>query len=102
MQWHTQAVSITKNLKVKIDLTLPKISATKIVTWNCHVDDSAKGRYDMILGRYILKALGFNVKLSEHDTKSDYGPLKGSTAPMIDMVTSSFKNLNTGNITPGE
>ena len=55
MQWHTQAVSITKNLKVKIDLTLPKISATKIVTWNCHVDDSAKGRYDMILGRYILK-----------------------------------------------
>ena len=23
--------------------------------WNFHVDDSTKGRYNMILGRYILK-----------------------------------------------
>ena len=32
MQWHTQAGKITTNLKVKIDFTLPEISATKIVT----------------------------------------------------------------------
>ena len=40
MQWHTQAGSITTNLKVKIDFTFPEISATKIVTWNCHADAS--------------------------------------------------------------
>ena len=32
MQWHTQAGSITTNLKVKIDFTLPGLSAEKIVT----------------------------------------------------------------------
>ena len=53
MQWNTQAGNITNNLKVKIDFTLPGISATNVVTWNCHVDDSDKGRYNMILGRYI-------------------------------------------------
>ena len=54
MQCHTQEGKITTNLKVKIDFTSPELSRTKIVTWNCRVDDSSKGRYDMILGRYIL------------------------------------------------
>ena len=61
MQWHTQVGIITTNIKVEIYFTLPKISATKIVTWNFHVDDSAKGGYDMILGRYLLTALGSNL-----------------------------------------
>ena len=54
MQWHTQKCNITTNIKVKIYITLPELSATKIMTWNCHVDESAKGRYDMILGINIL------------------------------------------------
>ena len=53
MQWHMQAGKITKNSKVKVDFTLPELIAIKIVTWNYHVDDSAKVMYDMILGRYI-------------------------------------------------
>ena len=61
MQWHTQVGIITNNIKVEIYFTLPEISATKIVTWNFHVDDSAKGGYDMILGRYLLTALGSNL-----------------------------------------
>ena len=61
--------SIPTNSKVKIDFTLTELSATKIVIWNCHVDDSAKGRYDMILGRNILKALGLNLKFSDHVIK---------------------------------
>ena len=47
---HTQAVNITTNLKVKVDFTLPSIRPTNNVTWKCHLDDSAKGRYDMISG----------------------------------------------------
>ena len=51
MQWHTQARNITTNLKVKVDFNLPTLSATNAVRKNFHVDESAMGRYDMILGQ---------------------------------------------------
>ena len=51
MQWHTQAGNITTNQKVKINVTLPELSATKKLMWRCHLDDSAKGRYEMVLDR---------------------------------------------------
>ena len=54
MQWHMQAGNITTKLEVKIYFTLLKLSATNVVMWDCYVDDSAKGRYDIILGQYIL------------------------------------------------
>ena len=57
------------------------------MTWYYHVDDSTKGRYDMILVRDMLTALELNKKLSEHVIKSDGGPLKGSTSPMVDLGT---------------
>ena len=79
MQWHIQAGKTTTNLKVEIDFTLPELRATKIVTWNWHVDDSAKIRYDMILGRDLLTVLVLNIYLSYPVTKSYDGPFKGST-----------------------
>ena len=57
MQWNMQAGKITTNQKVKIDFTLPELSAKQIVTRNCHVDNSAKSRYDIILGRDLLTEL---------------------------------------------
>ena len=54
MQWHTQDGNITTNIKVKVDFTLPALSATNVVMWKCCVDDSAKGRYNMILGRDLF------------------------------------------------
>ena len=51
MQWHTQVVNLTTYLNVKIYFTLPEFSTTKITTWECLVDNYAKIRYDMILGR---------------------------------------------------
>ena len=83
MQWNTQAGNITTNLKVKIDFILPTNSAMNVVTWNCHMDDSAKGRYDMILGQDILTELGLNLKFSEHVIKADDGPFNGSTTPWL-------------------
>ena len=38
IKWHTQAGNIATNIKVEIYFTLPEFSATKIMTWNCHVD----------------------------------------------------------------
>ena len=55
MQWHIQAGNITTNLKVELEFTLTEQSKTNVVTWKFHGYDSTKGRYNMILGRYILK-----------------------------------------------
>ena len=96
IQFHTQAGNITTNIKVEIYFTLPDLSMTKIMMWNFHVYDSTKVRYNMILGRNILTALGLNLKLSPHVIKADNGHLKGSTAPMVGMGTYEFKILNTG------
>ena len=49
MQCNTQARNITTNIKVKVKFALPSLIATNVVTWKCHVDDSTKGRYDIIL-----------------------------------------------------
>ena len=66
IQWHTQVAIITTNIKVKIYFTLPELSAAKTVTWKCHVDDYAKVRYGMILGRYLLIDLVLNLRLSRY------------------------------------
>ena len=102
MQWHTQAGNITTNLKVKVDLTLPALSVTDVMMWRCNVDDSDKGSYNMILGLDLLTELGLNLKFSEHVIEAGDGPFNGSTTPMVDLGTYIFKDLNTGEITPGE
>ena len=51
MQWHTQAGNITTNHKIKIDFTLLALSEPNVMMWKFHVDESAKGRRNMILGR---------------------------------------------------
>ena len=53
--------------------------------WKCHVNDSAKVAYDMILGRDILTTLWLNLELSDHVIESYDGPSKGSTYPMADL-----------------
>ena len=65
------------------------------MTWKCRLDDSAKGRYDMILGRNLLTELGLNLKLSEHAIKYDDRPFKEYTPPMFNLVTYVLKYLNT-------
>ena len=102
MQWHMQAGNITTNLKVKVDFTLPELVMTNVLTWKIHVDNSAKGRYYMILGQYILTQLGLNLNISEHVIKADGRPFKGSTTPMVDLGKCVFIYLNTQKIIPEE
>ena len=54
MQRHTQAGNVTANIKVKTNFILPALSSMNIVTWKFHINDSNKGRYDMILRRDLL------------------------------------------------
>ena len=102
IQRHVQGGRMTENIKVTIYLKLPELSPTKIMAWNCNVDDSAKGRYDMILGIVLLSVLGLNIKLLDHFIEENDGPVKASNAPMVDMGTYEFKDLNTGKITTEE
>ena len=53
MLWRTQAGDITTNLNADVVFTLPELSTSIDVTWIYHSDDSAKGRYNMILGMDI-------------------------------------------------
>ena len=85
-----------------MDLTLPALSAVNFVTWKCHMDDSTRGMYDMILGRDIWTELGLNLKFSEHVIKADDGLFIGSVAPMVDLGMYVFKDLNIGKIKPEE
>ena len=62
VQWHIQSGIIPTNIKVKIDFTSSELSAENIMTWNCHVGESAKVKYDIILGRYLLQSLRINPK----------------------------------------
>ena len=72
------------------------------MTWKVFVDDSAKGRFNMILGRYLSTALGLNLKLPKHIIESGDISLKLPTAPIIDLGAYKFKDLNTDKITPEE
>ena len=51
MQWHKQSGNITTNIKIEVYYTLPELIPTNGMTLKCHVDDSSKYIYDMILGR---------------------------------------------------
>ena len=51
------------------------------------MDYSTKGRYDMILGRYVLTESGLILKFSEHVIKADNVRFKGSTTPKVDLGT---------------
>ena len=100
MKWHTQGGKINTNLNIKIDLTLSELSATEMLTCDCHVDEYTKGRYDIILGRDILNFLVLNLKWSNHVIEADGGPFKKSTAPIFDLGTYEFKDLEARKITP--
>ena len=63
------------------------------MTGECHVDDPAKDRYNIILGRDIFTSFGLHLQFSQHAIKGGDRPSKGSTAPMIDLVTYEFKDL---------
>ena len=66
------------------------------------MDDSTKGRCDMILVWDLWIELGLNLKFYEHVIESDDGPFKGSTTPIANLGTYVFEYLNIEKITPGE
>ena len=94
--------NITTNLRIKIDFDLPEFSATKIVMWNFHVENSTKSRYGMILDRYLLILLRLDLKVSYCVINGSDGPFERCRAPMVNSGMHLFKILNKSKITPEE
>ena len=82
-QRQTQFFNLTNNHKDKKYFILPEFSATKIVTWGFHVDDSAKSRYNIILGRAILTALVLYLKIPITSSKEVMDRLRGAHQPLL-------------------
>ena len=72
--WETQAGKLMTANKVNVYFYLPAFSATKIVTWKCCVDESTNSRYGMVLGKYLITALGLYLKFSREESIDSEGP----------------------------
>ena len=64
--WETKAGHFTVSEMANVDLYLPELSVKKVVTWKLNVGESNKVRYNMILGRELIAAMGLEIKFSEH------------------------------------
>ena len=91
--WETQSGKFTTSKKANIDFCLPEFSATKIVSWKCHLDKKTNSRYDMILGRDLLSALGLDLNFSQNLIIGGEGPYEGCLEPMSDFSNYDFKYL---------
>ena len=75
--WETQTGKFTTLKKFNGDFCVPEFSATRILTWKCHVAESAKGWYDIILDKDLLTTLGPDLIFSDNILIGREGPHKG-------------------------
>ena len=75
--WETQAGKFTNSNKVNIYFCLTEFSATKKVTCKCHMEESNKGRYDMILGRDLVTAPVLDLRFYNNAIVGREGPYLG-------------------------
>ena len=61
--------------------------------WKCYVDEYTNGRYNMILGRDLLTALGLDFKFSDNVIICREGPYEGCLSPMADVRNYGFKYI---------
>ena len=72
------------------------------MTWKCHVDESTTGRYNMILGRDLLTALGLDLKFSGNVICGGEGPYEGCSAPIVDVNSYIFNIAMSKTVKPEE
>ena len=70
---------------VKVGFCWTGFSATKIMTWKYHVDNSTESRYNMILGTDLLATLGLGLTFSEHFIIGGTKTYEGFLTPIADI-----------------
>ena len=79
-KWVTAAGTFETSEKAKVNMQLPQLSESMTVTTEVHVADSISPRYDMIIGRDLMRELG--IKLDFAEDQIEYQHL---TLPMTDI-----------------
>ena len=69
-----------------------------IVTYKCHVYDSAKGRYNMIMGRDLLTTLGLDPKFSDFIVVGVKWLYEVFSAPTVDVRKFYYESLTNKNV----
>ena len=70
--------------------------------WKYHVDKQITIRYDMILGRDLLTALGLDLKFSENISIGGDGPYERCSETMVDLRYYKFEYLRDKIVKPEE
>ena len=66
------------------------------------MDESIHGRYDIILGKDLLIALGLDLKVSDNVTVGSKGPYEGSSALMVDVSNYKIVSISDKTVKPEE
>jgi glutamyl/glutaminyl-tRNA synthetase len=68
IKWTTKAGSFKTSKKVNCTFTMPEFHEGRDINWNCYVDetDNKLSRYDMIMGRDLLKDLKMDFLFSKN------------------------------------
>ena len=75
---------------MNVDLCLPEFSATKSVIPKCHIDKTTNIRYDMILDRKIITALGLGLQFYDNVMVGTKVPYEWCSATMVDVSSYEF------------
>ena len=70
------------------------------MTCKYHVDESTNSKYDMILGRDLLTALGLDLKVYDNTIIFGEGPYEGCSKPMVDISNYDLKSITNETVKP--
>ena len=89
--WATKAGTFDTKRKCKVTFCLPEFHIDRDMTWTAYVDESSSlnSRYDMIIGRDLLKELGMDFLFSQDLMEWD-----GATVPMRSIDWLHHSNLD--------
>ena len=60
-KWSTASGFLTSNTKTETSFSLPELHANKLINQSLHVVDLNIDRYDMIIGRDLIRSLGIDI-----------------------------------------
>ncbi len=74
LSWTTKAGTFNTKGSCKIQFSLPELHTDRVVEYNAHVDSTPTDqcRYDMIIGRDLMKEIGIDLLFSEEAIKWDH------------------------------
>ena len=72
------------------------------MTWKFHIEKSTNVRYDMILGRDLLTALGLDIKFYDNVIVGGEGPYEGCSSPIFYVSNYNFKSISDKTVKPEE